>query len=341
MRILLSSHRYPPEYGGIETVSRLLAVQFVGAGHEVMVATKTDGGAAGDSGIRIERQPAARRLAALMRWSDICFHNNVCLRLAWPLLFMKRPWVVTTQTWVHEPRGPVSWNARLKRYALRHATNVYISTAVAKHVGTPGTIIPNPYEAEVFRRNDNVQRDRILVYVGRLVSDKGVDILLRALACLKMQGLKPDLTLIGGGSEEASLRALTGELDLTGQVQFAGPRFGRELAELLNHHRIMVVPSRWAEPFGVAALEGIACGCAVVGSADGGLPEAIGPCGLTFPNGSAEALAEVLAELLSSDGRRISALLGAAPTHLAKHAPDVIARRYLEVFAQAMGSSAT
>ena len=91
----------------------------------------------------------------------------------------------------------------------------------------------------------------------------------------------------------------------------------------------------WQEPFGIVALEAIGCGCVVVGSAGGGLPEAIGPCGVTFPNHDAAALARRLAELLES-GEKIAALRAAAPAHLDRHRRSVVAARYLQVFAQAL-----
>jgi glycosyltransferase involved in cell wall biosynthesis len=89
------------------------------------------------------------------------------------------------------------------------------------------------------------------------------------------------------------------------------------------------MPSRYDEPFGVAALEGIACGCAVVGSAGGGLPEAMGPCGLVFRNGSVEELADRLAQLLSDPGRLAQLRAGAAE-HLAGHSSERIARLYAD-----------
>ena len=107
-----------------------------------------------------------------------------------------------------------------------------------------------------------------------------------------------------------------------------------ERAQLLHRHQILVAPSRYREPFGTVALEGIACGCAVVGSADGGLVDAIGPCGRTFPNGDAAALAQVLADLLR-DPEQIRALLRRAPEHLAFQTGERIARMYADVFAQA------
>jgi glycosyltransferase involved in cell wall biosynthesis len=148
-----------------------------------------------------------------------------------------------------------------------------------------------------------VDRDRDLVFVGRLVSDKGADLLLEALARLAGDGLRPLLEIVGGGPEEAALRAQARQLGIEAQVEFLGIRTGAELVHLLNAHRILVVPSRYHEPFGIVALEGIACGCVVVGSEGGGLKEAIGPCGPTFPNGDVAALAARLAELLTEPGR--------------------------------------
>ena len=51
------------------------------------------------------------------------------------------------------------------------------------------------------------------------------------------------------------------------------------MVEELNRHEIMVVPSRWNELFGVVALEGMACGCAMLVSDGGGLPDAVGYAG--------------------------------------------------------------
>jgi glycogen(starch) synthase len=155
---------------------------------------------------------------------------------------------------------------------------------------------------------------------------------------LKARGLAPRLTIAGGGPEEAALRSQAVDLGLAGQVAFAGVKRGEELAELLNAHRVAVIPSRWNEPFGIVALEAAACGCAVVGSSGGGLPEAIGPCGVTFPNNDASALARVLEELLTDD-RRLAPFRAGAEAHLARHRPREVARAYLKVFEQALNVS--
>ena len=102
------------------------------------------------------------------------------------------------------------------------------------------------------------------------------------------------------------------------------------MAELLNRHRILVVPSRWAEPFGIVALEGIACGCVVVGSENGGLKEAIGPCGITFENGNVRALADQLKRLLNEPEAQAS-FRQHAVEHLAKFQSDAVAAACLRL----------
>lgn len=335
MKILLSSHAFYPNIGGIESVSELLAFEFARRGHAVSVVTQSAGEDRPEWPFRVLRRPGARALLAAVRGCDVFFHNNISLQTLWPLLVARRPWVVAHQTWIARQDGRIDWRDHLKRFALRFASaNVAISRAVAQSVPVRCTLIPNPYRDDLFFAMPEVERSREIAFLGRLVSDKGVDLLLRALRLLKDGGLAPRLSVIGSGPEEENLRALARELGVEAQVDFTGPRRGEELARTLNAHRLLAVPSRWAEPFGVVALEGIACGCGVVGSREGGLADAIGPCGLTFPNGDAEALAAALREALTRP--ELSAQwAAAAPAHLAAHTARAVTDAYLTLFPQA------
>jgi len=151
-----------------------------------------------------------------------------------------------------------------------------------------------------------------------------------ALKHLHRGGLKPDLTIVGRGPEEQNLRRLVVELGLDGQVNFAGYQSGQALVQQLNRHRIVAIPSRWAEPFGLVALEGIACGCVIVGSAQGGLKEAIGPCGLTFDNGDERGLADCFKDLITHSEKQ-DALRAVASEHLAKFRADRVASAYFQI----------
>lgn len=339
MNILFSSHRFFPSIGGIETVSRVLAEVFLSLGHQVKLVTQTPAKDMEAFAFPIIRRPSASVLLSLVKWGDVFFHNNISLQTAWPLALVRKPWVVAHHIWISRPDGRIGWRDRLKLGLLRHATNIAISPAIAQRLPVASIVIPDPYDSSVFRLDAGVKRDLDLIYVGRLVSDKGVDLLLDALGKMRNEcGLKPRLSVVGSGPEEAGLREQVKRSDLGEQVKFMGARCGRELAALLNQHRVLVVPSRWEEPFGIVALEGIACGCMVVGSSGGGLGEAIGPCGLPFSNGNVQELTQALQKALQDD-RIIEKCRAMAPAHLARHQPRVIAQQYLDVFRRACAAS--
>jgi glycogen synthase len=327
MKILVGSHHFAPSIGGIETASELLAREFVKLGHEVRVITQTPDGE--DFPFAVIRQPGGRELMRQVSWCDVFLQNNISLRTVWPLLFVRRPLFVVHQTWIGRKAGsfPYSW---LKRFVLRFASSIAISKAVADDLPTPAVIIPNPYDDEVFRRFEGTDRARDLAYVGRLVSDKGVDLLIEALSILRESGTETRLTVVGDGPDHSKLETQVAELALQSSVEFVGSVNSLQLAEILNHHRVLVVPSRWPEPFGIVALEGIGCGCAVVGSDQGGLPEAIGPCGITFPNNNPRALANALAQLINDPGQR-DALRGNASSHLPRFTKRRVAEAYIEL----------
>jgi glycogen(starch) synthase len=328
MRILIHACSFWPRLGGIETSTEALARGFAALGHEVRVATLTPNPAADDFPFAVLRRPGALSLLGLVRWAEVVLHDNISLRAAWPLLFCPRRWMVAHQTGLRRPDGSFSLADRLKRLALRFATSIAISDAVAADLPDVAAVVHDPYRDHVFRNLDLPARPYDLAFLGRLVPDKGADLLFDALARLAGDGLTPRLLVIGDGPEAPALRRQAVALGLGSHVEFAGPLAGGALVHRLNEARILVVPSRWAEPFGIVALEAIACGLAVIGSAGGGLPEAIGPCGLTFPNGDAAALAARIAELLRRP-EKIPALLRQAPAHLARHRPQAVARAYL------------
>ena len=332
MRILISSHRFPPSIGGTEQVSATLAEEFAVLGHEVRVITATATPDGRVTPYAVSRCPSRRSVLESVRWCEIYFQNNVSLATLWPAPLLHRPTVVTTQTWVTRVDGSVGWREVFKRACLRRVSqNIAISDAIAASLPCPAVVIPNPYRDDVFFVEPDVPRDRELIFVGRLVSDKGCDLLLDALGHLAAQGIAPRLTIVGGGPDEAALRRKAVEARVDAQVSFTGPLAGAALRRELNRHEFLVVPSRWAEPFGIVALEGIACGCGVIGSKGGGLPAAIGPCGAVFSRGDPSALVASLADVLRDRSRRLRWQQD-APAHLSWHGRRKIAERYLRIF---------
>ena len=335
MRILIYSPSFYPNIGGLETIIATLATEFSNQGHIVKLVSLTPDIDAKQFDFEVIRQPKTTHLLKLMAWCDLYFQGCISLKGIFPLLFVPKPLIATHQTWYCRSNGKKSWQDYLKRVVSMFATNVAVSHAVAQEIPSNSIIIPNSYQADAFYLMPEIKRDRELVFLGRLVSDKGVDLLLKALANLKERGLTPKLTIIGKGEEESNLRQQSRKLNIDEQVNFAGVKVGRELVELLNAHQIMVVPSLWQEPFGIVALEGIACGCVVVGSQEGGLKDAIGECGVTFPNGNVAALTKRLAELLN-ESDKLSLYRQKAEAHLARHKQTEIAKAYLRVFEEAI-----
>jgi glycosyltransferase involved in cell wall biosynthesis len=314
----------------------MLAMGFSASGHEVCVVTQTPGTQDANLPFRIVRRPNPQALLRLTLWCDVMFHNNISLQAVWPLLLVRRPWVVAHHTWIPKSGGVNGMKGRLKHALLRRARGISISNAIAAHIDAPSTVIPNPYDDNLFRRLGDVEKENDLVFVGRLVSDKGVDVLLRAQHSMGTKGAKiPHLTIIGDGPQESELRQLVAELNLGSNVTFTGRLQGEPLARELNAHGILVVPSRWNEPFGIVALEGIACGCVVVASAGGGLNDAVGPCGLTFPNGDVQALTECLNTLLENP-HRVDEMRKHADGHLALHTQKHVVSSYLDVIKSAV-----
>lgn len=324
-----------PSVGGLETIVSILAHEFVRQGHEVKLVCQTK---AADSKVfpfEVVRGSSPFQLLMLGRWSDICFQANVSLKGIWPLLISRKPLVVSHNGWYLRPDGKIGWQDRLKQRVSRFSHNISVSRAVADHLSSKSIVVPNAYCEDSFYLMPEVPRKKQLVFLGRLVSDKGADLLLEAIAQLKDQNLHPQLTIIGTGPEEDKLRQQAKSSGVDDQIEFAGLKTGIELTRMLNEHQIMVVPSRWQEPFGIVALEGIACGCVIVGSQGGGLKDAIGPCGVTFPNGDVDALTEALFDLLMNENR-LSDYRTHADGHLLRHRKEEIAKSYLQVFANAL-----
>jgi glycosyltransferase involved in cell wall biosynthesis len=133
------------------------------------------------------------------------------------------------------------------------------------------------------------------LFVGRLDHGKGVDVLLQAMP------MCPDMhvTVIGAGPAHFSLMQLARELGLTDRITFTGALPYEAVARAMRASHVVVIPSRWPEPFGLVGVEAMSVGRAVIGSRAGGIPEWLsdGETGLLVPPGIAQALAAALARL--------------------------------------------
>jgi glycosyltransferase involved in cell wall biosynthesis len=137
-----------------------------------------------------------------------------------------------------------------------------------------------------------------LLYVGQLIRGKGIDQLLKAFVHL------PDrcrLDIVGDGNARESLEAVVRAAGLAERVRFRGWVGHEQLGTLYTESRVVVVPSRWPEPYGMVGIEAMTHGRAVVGFAVGGIPDWLktGVTGLAVEAGDIRGLAAALTDVLA------------------------------------------
>ncbi|MDA1234609.1 MAG: glycosyltransferase family 4 protein [Acidobacteria bacterium] len=161
--------------------------------------------------------------------------------------------------------------------------------------------VPAPAAAPGFIRKP--AQEPTFLYFGRLAPEKGVSLLIRAFRRLSQQFPSARLMVVGEGAERASLEALAATSGLSGAVEFLGWLSPEQLDEPLSRAWAAVVPSLWAEPHGLVAVEAIVRGTPVICSASGGLGEIVedGVSGLKFPNNDEEALLHCLRQVASGE----------------------------------------
>ncbi|MEN0045657.1 MAG: glycosyltransferase family 4 protein [Bacteroidota bacterium] len=338
-KILLITHQFYPYVGGIEVNSEILAYEFEKLGCEVSILTWTKEKGNKKHPYRIIRMPSIKQLLREHRNADIVFENNPTLRLSWPQFFLKKPHVVAVRTWIKRVDGSISWQDKLKRKWLKRASKtIAISQAIKADSNPEAEVIGNPYRNELFFRRKEIAKTNNFVYLGRLVSDKGVDLAIEALAALNNQvpeQISFNLTIIGDGEERIKLEKRVNELGLKKQVRFTGILKGELLARELNQHQYLIAPSRWDEPFGNVALEGMACGCIPIVSSGGGLPDAVGEAGLVFDSGDIDSLVHCMKTLVE-DEKMKQQLLRNTSSHLTQHLASNVAKRYYNVLLEAI-----
>jgi glycosyltransferase involved in cell wall biosynthesis len=170
-------------------------------------------------------------------------------------------------------------------------------------------VIPNAVRGDAVFPNRVPDID--VVFVGRVVPEKGVDILLRAAA---LSTSRWRIKVVGGKYFERQpaldkYETMVREFSEAHQidVEFTGPVSPDEVLDYLSRAKVAVVPSVWQEPAGLALLEAMSSPAAAVASAVGGMTEVGAEGGVMFvPPGDARALEHVVNRLLSDQALRKS-----------------------------------
>ncbi len=198
----------------------------------------------------------------------------------------------------------------------------YMLGETARHFGCPRdkiVVITNGYESASVgggggwggeREQISAEREgstdggkKIVLYVGRLVYEKGPQTLIQAAKHLSRDDL--EYFIVGDGSLKPYLADMTRKLGLEGRVRFLGHVPDSEIETLYRRASVAVFPSLY-EPFGIVALEAMGAGIPVIVSAVGGLDEIVsdGYNGLKFQPGSAESLSSVISRAVDDSALR-------------------------------------
>jgi len=174
----------------------------------------------------------------------------------------------------------------------------------------------------------------VLAYVGRLVPEKGVDILLRGASQARSSGTQFRLKIIGDGPTRGQLERLANQLKLEGCVIFCGFCEGSALQQAIADVSVVVMPSLTEEACPVTAIEQMMRSSLVIAADIGGLAEVVGSAGLKFPPGDAGALAGCITNV--ANDRLLVASLGDAAREraLAVFSKDRMVRKHVALYSQ-------
>jgi len=277
--------------------------------------------------IALQRAITPRAAVTLFSW------DNLLRRRRFPLHTLKR---------------------RLRRYSLRRVAAVICGNRRAAELlhgegyfRGPVEVLPQyglgvdehePGIEPALRAKLGLQDSIVVGYVGRLVPEKGLRILLDALD--QIRSLPWKLLLVGAGPLENEIREswmakFPGRIVLVPAVRY------EHVPQYLRCSDIFVLPSystpRWMEQFGLGVAQAMLLGIPVIGSSSGAIPEVLGPGGIVFEERNTKELTQALKELLDSADRRKELGIRGREFGLRNYTLEGVAGRYHNLFERVLG----
>jgi glycosyltransferase involved in cell wall biosynthesis len=240
--------------------------------------------------------------------------------------FREASWPVATIVWSAE---------RLVPWVYRSVPFQVVSRSTADDLADRGIdpahieVIPGGIDHALLRPSPDVSRfpTPTFAYVGRLKRYKGIDVVIRAMACLEGLGVDARLLVAGTGDDRERLESVARRAGVSSRVRFLGYISEEDKVELFRRAWSMVYPSP-REGWGLTNIEAAACGTPAVASDAPGLRESVldGRTGFLVPHEDVEAWADCLARLCNDTACREELGRGAIE-HAARFSWDRTAAR--------------
>lgn len=348
----------PATHGGVERHVQELATRLVGMGHEVVVFTRPNYSNPSEvdfRGVTLKSLPTigSKHLDAIVHslictfycWGggfDVVHYHAAGPTLASPLARLRGRAAVSTihgQDWRRGKWGGfASGMLRFAEWVALRVPNatICVSESLAEQLrresGRQVAYIPNgvsidPGDDTSVLQEFGIEDRHYLLFAGRLVPEKGLHYLLRAMGSVATQAI---LVVAGGTSMSdeyiAELKALAGD-----NVVFVGYQYGARLAALFRHADLFVLPSD-VEGLPIVLLEAMAYGAPVLASDIAPNVEVLGNQGEYFRAGDVEDLARRLRDLEGARDRLRSNAAALKAGALAEYDWDVVARETEDVY---------
>jgi glycosyltransferase involved in cell wall biosynthesis len=255
---------------------------------------------------------------------------------------------------------PFSW---MERYILNRTDALIVGNSEAREVwqrkGYQGPLHLIPQfgvdPTIYYRRERVVRRGRksvfkyrnvsqpsqpalVIGYVGRLVEEKGIEVLLQAAS--KLTG-PWTLQILGDGPDRPRLERMVQWLGISGRVTFDQKLPSTHLPNYFSGLDVLVLPSRtrsnWKEQFGRVLIEAMACDVITVGARTGAIPEVIGEAGLTFAEGNVLELQTHLQQLLDDVALRQALRHKGRQRVVENYTQAAVAQKTVQVYRTVLG----
>jgi glycosyltransferase involved in cell wall biosynthesis len=253
----------------------------------------------------------------------------------------------------------------MENYVLRHADALLVGNSEAGEVwhkkgyGGPMFLIPQfgvdpavyyRHERAIRKERRSVVRYRkvqqpsqsalVIGYVGRLVEEKGVEVLL--LAAGKLAG-PWNIKILGDGPDRMRLEQMGQWLGISGRVTFDEKMPSTHLPHYFSGLDVLVLPSlsraNWKEQFGRVLIEAMACDVITVGARSGAIPEVIGDAGLTFAEGEVDELRTQLQNLIDDVSLREDLRSKSRRRVIENYTQEAVAKNTVNVYRKILGET--